>query len=112
MALLAHGHKQEFNPVGYSQFVKNSKQTVLDGMGAQTQSLGNLTIGESLGHAMNDLHLPLGKQIQAPRIDGGNGMGRSKSVRQQAHLLAVGPDLPLMHSPQALAEYLHGFVSA
>ena len=59
---MAEGIEHYFDTAGNSQFVKNPKQIVFDGVLSQLQALGNLAIGESLGYATNHVNLAGGKR--------------------------------------------------
>ena len=65
------GIKGQLQPARSTHFIEDPKQIVADGVLAQIELMGNITIGETFGHQMYNAFFPLRQQAwpsQANRL--------------------------------------------
>ena len=96
---------------GDAELVKNAKEVIADGVFAEAQVAGNLAVGEAFGNQADDIFLALGKQAEAVRVLQMERLGVAEDVEQVAEVLAIGPDLALMHGVDALGESLERLIA-
>jgi hypothetical protein len=60
--------KHEFDPGGDAEFVEDPEEVFLHGVLAQSQFLGDLSIGEALGKQCYNLLLPRSHQGDSVRV--------------------------------------------
>jgi hypothetical protein len=64
-----HGLEDKFDPGVDAEFVEDAKEIFLHRVLAKSEFLGNLSVGESLGHKRYYLLLARGQQTVAASID-------------------------------------------
>src|SRR5580658_297892 len=109
---VAESHEQEFDPAGDAEFVEDAEKIVFYGVLAELHTLGDFAVGKSLGEKADDLEFALREQIHAVGVNGANGWRIGQRTDGDAQVLAVRPDLALMHAANASAQHLDGIVTA
>src|ERR1700722_16191634 len=77
-------------------------------MFAEAELLGNLTVVESSGNAVQNFFFAFTELIIPFRLRGLQRRLRFESLENHLNLAGIGPDLPLMNREQAFAQHLDG----
>ena len=104
MAAVAHGIEHQFDPARNSQLVEDAIEIFLYRVLAQAEFAGNIAIGQSIGHQGDDLLLARGEQFGVLGIHHAQRGHLGHNFQQVLQLLAVGPDLSLVHALDTAAQ--------
>ena len=102
----------QFQPAGNSNFIEYSEQIITDGVLTQVELLGDVPIGQTLGHETDNAGFPLGQKTGhfcAPGIEPFARGSPGQGVNHKIQFVAVGPNLTLRHYINALAKRLERF---
>jgi hypothetical protein len=94
-----------------AELVEYSKQIIAHCMFAEAHVAGDLAVGEAFGNQADYVFFALGKQVEAARVLQVQGFGVAEGVEQLAEVLAIGPDLTLMHGVDALRKSFERLVA-
>src|ERR1700722_1114682 len=106
-----NGEKSQFPPIRSSPLVEDPKQIVTDGVLAQIELLGNVTIGETFGDQVDNAFFPLCQQARTFLTNRSSRQSRAQGIDHEVKFLAASPHLPLMYCMDALAEQLRRLIS-
>jgi hypothetical protein len=77
---------------------------ILNGVKAQTQTLADFAVRESLGQSLDDLQFTLGKQRHSLSVNCAYRRTRSEGIQSKCQIGVVSPNLTFVHTANALAE--------
>ena len=85
--------KKEFEPVRHTEFFKDMKQVVLDGMLAESELIGNLLVAFALSGTLCHLKFARRKLVDLAGIDAFAGWGAPESLQEKLTMVIVSPNL-------------------
>src|ERR1700694_189691 len=104
------GVKGQLQPIRSSHFVKDPKQIVADGVLAQMELVGNVTIGETFGHQVDNAFFPLCQQARYFLTYRFSLQSRTQGFDHEVQFLAASPHLPPVYRVDALAQQLRRLI--
>jgi hypothetical protein len=85
------GVQGQLQSIRSSHFVKDPKQIVPNGVLAQFELLGNVTIGETFGHQMDNAFFPLCQQARFPQRNCFGGQSRAQTAQSSGKYRSFSP---------------------
>jgi hypothetical protein len=98
------GVEHEFDAAGDAQLFENAKQIFLDGVLAEVEFGGDLTIAETFGDERDDLLFAGREQVGSSRVEHAQRRDLGDEIEDVVQLLGVGPDLSGGDAGDALAQ--------
>src|SRR6266849_846530 len=100
------GVKGQLQPIRSSHFVEDPRQIVTYGVLTQIELVGNITVGETFSHQMDNAFFPLCQQDRYFLTNRLSWQSRAQGFDHEVQFLAARPHLPLMYCMDALAQQL------
>src|SRR3984893_17951113 len=96
------GVKRQLQPIRSSHFVEDPKQIVADGVLAQMELVGNVTIGETFGYQVDNAFFPLVQQTRYSLTYRFSLQSRAQGIDHEVQFLAASPHLPPVYRVDAV----------
>src|ERR1700682_276232 len=104
------GVKCQLQPIRSSHFVEDPKQIVPDGVHTQIELVGNVTIGQTLGHQVDNAFFPLCEQARYFLTNHFSWQRRAQGIDHEVQFFTAGPHLPPVYCVDALAQQLRRLI--
>ena len=104
------GVKRQLQPVRSSHFVEDPKQIVSHGVLTQIELMGNITIGETFGHQMDNAFFPFCQQARSSQTNWFRWRSWAQGFDHEMQFLAASPHLSPMYCVDALAQQLRRLI--
>src|ERR1700674_45529 len=94
--------KRQLQPIRSSHFVEDPKQIVADGVLAQMELVGNVAIGKTFGHQVDNSFFPLCQQARYFLTNRSSLQSRAQGIDHEVQFLAASPHLPPVYCVDAV----------
>jgi len=104
------GIKGQFQPARSAHLIEDPKQIVADSVLAQIELMGNIAIGETFGHQVDNALFPFRQHTRSSQTNRFGGRSRAQGFYHETQFLAASPHLPLVYCVNALAQQLRRLI--
>src|ERR1700694_410520 len=104
------GVKGQLQPIRSAHLFEDPKQIVTDGVLTQIELMGNITIGETFGHQVDNAFFPLCQQARSFLTNHFSWQSRAQGIDHEVQFLAASPHLPPVYCVDALAQQLRRLI--